>query len=132
MALLERLNGVHRRAVQVNFSDDTSRLCAECNRDIVAVSHKKDGDKGIVVFFCGHVYHEDCLVEHEKISEGSGLRNTNPDARHRVRSSSARTPRRRLDSNGSHDFDENVLGPARKCFRCFDTTGLWSRTLNAF
>eukprot|EP01083_Nonionella_stella_P289010 983564_1 len=83
-ALLERLNRIQKRAVCVNSGTTTASVCSECGKSFRCIPRnpapglrciprnsapgpsRDDVDAPIVItFFCGHVYHEACLVNHE-------------------------------------------------------------------
>eukprot|EP00479_Gromia_sphaerica_P009861 TRINITY_DN4304_c0_g2_i2.p1 TRINITY_DN4304_c0_g2~~TRINITY_DN4304_c0_g2_i2.p1 ORF type:complete len:235 (+),score=43.48 TRINITY_DN4304_c0_g2_i2:208-912(+) len=72
ISLLQRLNRVQKRAVRVNMGNDFSKKCASCDKQLMYLGdgkHSRDIPP-ICAFFCGHVYHADCLHEHEEKLRG--------------------------------------------------------------
>lgn len=144
MNLLERLVTAQSRPVIVNAASEQTRSCADCNREIISVSSKHDVERPIVVFFCGHVYHEDCLREHERVSELQKLDaqmaakmgavgDSFGGTRHRNSTAISRSiippPGKSLAASsaaGGPDHVSNGAGSpssgnhARRCFKCFD------------
>ncbi|XP_033100786.1 vacuolar protein sorting-associated protein 41 homolog [Anneissia japonica] len=55
-ALMDRLNKVQRRATRV----DDFKLC-DCCHDLLVQSNFQETTTPIIVFYCHHVFHEDCL-----------------------------------------------------------------------